>query len=112
PDGDVCRAAMRGQDIVAPDLLRVEVVSVLRRHLAAGTLTKREAESAVDDLLALPLDVYPTAPLLRRCWGLRGNVTPSDACYIALAEALGVPLLTADVRLVNAHKVRCLFQVV
>ena len=46
-------------------------------------------------------------PLLPRCWELRDNVTPYDAAYVALAEALGVPLLTADARLANAPGIRC-----
>jgi predicted nucleic acid-binding protein len=45
--------------------------------------------------------------LLRRCWELRDNVKTYDAAYIALAEALGVPLLTADARLANASGIRC-----
>ncbi len=41
PDGDAFRAAARGQALVAPDLLRVEVLSVVRRHLAAGFPAQR-----------------------------------------------------------------------
>ena len=102
PDGDVCRAALRDQVLVAPDLLRVEVLSVIRRHAASGALTRRQADNAVEDVLALPITVYPTAPLLHRCWALRNTVTAHDACYVALAEALGVALLTADAKLANA----------
>jgi predicted nucleic acid-binding protein len=112
PDGDLCRAATRGQALVAPDLLRVEVLSVIRRHAAAGALTNRQASNAVDDLLAMPITVYPTAPLLRRCWALRGDVTPYDACYVALAETLGVALLTADAKLAHAPGTRCRFQLI
>ena len=51
--------------------------------------------------------VYPTAPLLRRVWELRGKVTAYDACYVALAEGLECALLTADQRLANEPGVRC-----
>lgn len=112
PDGDLCRAAIHGEVLLAPDLLRVEVLSVIRRHASSGELTKRQAENAVDDLLALPITVYPTEPLLPRCWSLRGNVTAYDACYVALAEVLGITLLTADARLANAPGPRCQFSVV
>jgi predicted nucleic acid-binding protein len=107
PDGDTCRMRIRQQSLAAPDLLRVEVLSVLRRQVIAGDLTKRQADDAVEDLLALPLTVYPTAPLLRRCWVLRGNVTAYDACYVALAEGLGCTLVTADAKLANAPGPRC-----
>jgi predicted nucleic acid-binding protein len=40
-------------------------------------------------------------------WELRHNLTGYDATYVALAEALGCPLLTADGRLALAPTVRC-----
>lgn len=97
--------------MVGPDLLRVEVVSVLRRHANLGRLTPQQADAAFDDLLAFPITVYPTVPLLRRVWDLRPNVTSYDACYLALAEAVGAPLLTADRRLANAPGRLCSVEV-
>lgn len=97
---------------MAPDLLRVEVLSVIRRHVASGALNSQQANDAVDDLLALPITLYPTTPLLRRCWELRPNVTAYEACYVALAETLDVALLTADTKLVNAPGIRCSFLLV
>lgn len=46
-------------------------------------------------------------PLIPRIWELRDNLTPYDASYVALAEALGCPLVTADARLAAAPGVRC-----
>jgi predicted nucleic acid-binding protein len=106
-DGDACRARLRGEAIAGPDLLRIEVVSVVRRQAGAGSLTAVQASAAIDDLLALPLTVYPTFPLLQRVWALRNNLTAYDACYVALTEALACPLLTADLRLANAPGARC-----
>ena len=111
-DGDLSRAAVRGQILVAPDLLRVEVLSVIRRFTNSGALTKRQADHAIDDLLALPITLYPTTPFLRRCWALRANVTSYDACYVALAETLNVTLLTSDARLADAPGTRCRFQLI
>lgn len=87
-------------------------MSVFRRQLANGSLTEEQAENALQDLLDLPLTVYPTAPLLRRGWDLRDNVTTYDSCYVALAEALGCPLVTADRRLANAPATGCQFIVI
>lgn len=69
PDGEACRARIKGQSLAAPDLLRVEAVSVIRRQLLNGALTATQATNAIDDLLDLPIIVYPTAALLRRAWG-------------------------------------------
>ena len=111
PDGDRCRARIRGQSLAAPDLLRLEAMSVFRRQVANGALTSKQAAEALEDLLSLPLVVYPTAPLLRRGWELRDNVSAYDSCYLALAEALDCPLVTADKRLTNAPGPRCTFEV-
>jgi predicted nucleic acid-binding protein len=87
--------------------LRVEVTSVLRRHVNRGQLTAEQAERAVSDLLAFPITVFPTTRLLGRVWQLRHKLTAYDACYVALAEAIQQPLLTADHRLANAPGLAC-----
>ncbi|MFV0260225.1 MAG: type II toxin-antitoxin system VapC family toxin [Acidimicrobiales bacterium] len=106
-DGYRFRARLRGEIVVGPDLLRVEVTSVLRRHANSGQLTAEEAERAVGDLLTFPITVFPTAPVLGRVWELRHNLTAYEACYVALAEAIQQPLLTADHRLANAPGLPC-----
>jgi predicted nucleic acid-binding protein len=111
-DGRRFRERLRGETVVGPDLLRVEVSSVLWRHASHGSLTPQQADAAIADLLAFPVTVYPTGPLLRRVWELRQNVTAYDACYVALAEAVGYPLVTADRRLASAPGIRCEVEVV
>ena len=111
-DGRRFRERLRGETVIGPDLLRLEVLSVLRRHTASGALTDEQANSAVADLLAFPINVFPTGPLLYRAWQLRDNVSAYDGCYVALAEAIGHPLLTADRRLANAPGVQCAIEVV
>ena len=111
-DGGSCRGRIRGQALAAPDLLRVEVLSVIRRQVRTGSLSGGAANEAVEGLLALPVAVFPTAPLLRRAWELRDNVTSYDACYVALAEALECVLVTADARLAGAPGVRCAIETV
>ena len=111
-DGRRYRQRLRGEQLAAPDLLRVEVLSVLRRQARLGEFDAAQVAAAVDDLLDLELDVYPTGPLLRRVWELRDNVTAYDACYVALAEALDCALLTADARLSRASGPICEVEVV
>ncbi len=55
----------------------------------------------------MALERYSHMPLLPRIWQLRDNLTAYDAAYVALAEALGAPLVTADARLARAAGVRC-----
>lgn len=110
-DGHRFRARLRGEVVVGPDLLHIEVLSVVRRLLQAARLSPEQAAAAIEDLIAFPVRVYPTAPLLGRVWDLRDNLTAYDGCYAALAEAIDAPLLTADRRLANAPGVRCTIEV-
>jgi predicted nucleic acid-binding protein len=106
--GDRVRARLRGERLAAPEIIDLEVVSVLRRRSASGHLDgRRRCQLALTDLLELPLRRAAHRPLLARCWELRHNLTVYDAAYVALAEALGVPLLTADGRLSRAAGLRC-----
>lgn len=50
--------------------------------------------------------------LLARVWELRDNLTAYDATYVALAEALGCGLVTADARLAHAPGPLCTMIVV
>ena len=102
PDGDTARARLRGEDLTAPELLDLEVASVLRRQHAAGALDDRRAALALDDLQAMPIQRAPHRHLLRRCWELRENITVYDAAYVALAQiysdAQRGPQAAVDVR--------------
>lgn len=111
-DGHRARSEMRkAGDVSVPDLVDVETVAALRKRWLAGTVSERRFATAVADLQALGLDRYPTLPLMRRAYELRANVTPYDAAYVALAEALGCELLTGDRRLANAPGPRCAMRV-
>lgn len=110
-DGDTARGRLRGQDIAAPELIDLEVASVLRRQLSVGKLDARRARLALDDLLDLPIQRAPHRPLLRRCWELRDNLSVYDAAYVALAEILDTPLITADARLAKAPGIKCAVEV-
>jgi predicted nucleic acid-binding protein len=111
PDGDQARARLRGERLSAPELVDLEVTSVLRRQSAAGALDDRRAAMALADLAALPVQRAPHRALLGRCWELRENLTIYDAAYVALAETLEADLLTGDRRLARAPGPRCRIEV-
>lgn len=110
-DGDRARARLRGQLHATPELVDLEVPSVLRRLVLSGQLPVRRAAQALADLVALPMRRAPHRPLLPRCWTLRENITTYDASYVALAESLDAVLLTADARLSRAPGPRCVAEV-
>lgn len=105
--GVVARARLADEALAAPALLDLEVTSALRGLVLGGKVDVLEAERALVRLAALPVDRAPHGALIPRCWQLRTNVTVYDAAYVALAELLGVPLVTSDARLADAPGTRC-----
>ena len=92
----------------APHLIDIEVAQVLRKHVAAGIMTAVRGREALDDLRDLPLIRYPHDFVLSRIWELCHNLTAYDATYVALAEALEVPLVTCDrsIAVAPGHRAR------
>ena len=105
--GSMARDALRDEELAAPHLVDLEVLAALRRRHQRGLMSAGEAELALDRLRSTTITRHHHAVLVARCWELRDNVKAYDAAYVALAEALGVPLLTADARLANASGIRC-----
>lgn len=80
----------------------MEVASALRRLLLLDAVTEPRVEEALGLYLSMPLRRYRHEPLLGRIVALRSNFSAYDATYVALAELLGVGLLTADDRLATS----------
>lgn len=96
----------------APHVIDVEVLSIVRRDRMLGRLDATAARQAVEDLRDWPGERFGHRSLLRRAWELRDNVRTWDAIYVALAEALGAPLITLDQRLGRVEGLRCAVQVI
>lgn len=111
-DGERSRERLiQGADLHAPDLLDLEVLSVLRRRTRSRDVDETEAGAALDALGELRLTRYPHLPLLSRVWTLRSNLTPYDAAYVALAEVLGCPLVTGDRRIARTPGINCAVEI-
>lgn len=89
-------------EVSAPHLLDVEVLSALRGLNLGGKIEPGAAGEARMDYFALSITRHEIHPLADRIWLLRHQYTSYDACYLALAEALEAPLYTCDVKLVGA----------
>jgi len=106
------RRTLAVEPLHAPHLVDSEVASALRRRVTAQQLDPASGWNALDAWRRLGLTRYPVFGLLDRVWELRDNLSASDASYVALAERLDCPLLTADARLSRAPGVRCTITVV
>lgn len=89
-------------ELHAPHLIDVELIHALRRLVMKGGLSEDRAEDCRTDFADLTIIRYPHQPLADRMWELRHNLTAYDAAFVALSEALAVPLVTCDARLVEA----------
>ena len=86
-----------------PHLIDVEFLSVVRRLEGRRSLTVEQAELSLRKFGQLPLHRYPHGSLSSRVWQLRQSLTAYDGQYVALAEILGLPLITCDLKMSNAH---------
>lgn len=110
PVGSWAESVLASGPLAAPHLLPIETANVLRRLALAGDISSDVAALAHRDLLAIRMELFPYAPLGERVWELRQNVTSYDACYVALAELLRVPLATLDARLTRIPGATCEFR--
>jgi len=105
PGDDLLRQRL-ARPIHAPTLIDAEVSSVTR-GLAITTkpgvrITAERATQMLVDYAGLRIIRHAMRPLQTRVFELRHNVTAYDAMYVALAESLGLPLLTDDGKLAMA----------
>ncbi|MFG3049353.1 type II toxin-antitoxin system VapC family toxin [Kitasatospora sp. NPDC048239] len=106
--GDAARAELAaGGEWVAPEHVVIEVMQSLRGLYLAKELTAERVGELAALLPGLAIRKVETTPLLGRIWELKDNLTPDDAAYVAVAEQYGVPLVTADLRLMRSSGPRC-----
>lgn len=101
---DAAHRLRDGEDeLLAPDLLLVEVANALWKKTTARELSPREADTALDLVGHSGIDLHPTPPLLPRAMEVARRLAHPvyDCVYLALAERERVPLVTADQRLLR-----------
>jgi predicted nucleic acid-binding protein len=109
PDGIWAERVIENGGLHAPELARLEATNILRRLERAKRITMLEANAAHDDLMQLQMELLPFDPFSDRIWELRHTVTSDDAWYVAVAEALALPVATLDERLAKAKGPKCQF---
>lgn len=84
-----------------PDLFYPECANIFWKQVRKGTLTTAEVAAFDADLRGLPLFRTPTFDLTVSALPIATayDITAYDACYVALAQRLGIPLVTADQKL-------------
>lgn len=106
------REHLSTERLAAPHLVDAEVLQTLRKLLGREAMSVAEAGAAVGRWRQLGLQRFAVVALTGRIWELRHNLSAYDAAYVALAEALRCPLLTADARLARAPGTACAITVI
>jgi predicted nucleic acid-binding protein len=92
-----------GVVVAAPDLLFLEMASLAATHVRRGLASLDLGRDAVGSLGDLIDDVTPSSSLAVRAFMLArdSGISAYDGAYVALAERLSVPVVTADRRLIE-----------
>ena len=112
PMGDaIARRVTSAQTLYAPYVLDGEVISALLALMRGKKISEREADAALSSYRAFPVERQDVLPLWPRLKSLHANLSAYDAQYVALAEALQVPLITAEAWIKRSGAARCKVEV-
>jgi predicted nucleic acid-binding protein len=90
-------------ELLVPDVFPIEVAHTLTKAERKGILNPPQASILLADVLATPVLLCPSLPLLARATEISSTLRIGvyDSLYLALAEQEGCDLVTADDRLVR-----------
>lgn len=95
------------QDHCAPQILKAESLSGLRTLVAVGVVADERAWTVAGWIEDFLIETYPIEAFVPRIWALRDRLGVYDAWYVALAEALQVPLVTINPGLAHTPGIKC-----
>jgi predicted nucleic acid-binding protein len=105
--GMAAQRLLEEQQVQVPTHVDVEVAHAFRKHVQLGWLTADEGWRLLNAYRWMAVTRHYIFSMFDRIWELRDNLTAYDAAYVALAEAIDCPLVTADARLSRAPGLRC-----
>jgi len=97
---------LRRDELAAPAILVLETANGLANRVRFAGMELGDAVASFDECLNLPIEFVSDARLAGEGLALaeRFDLTAYDAAYVALAERLEAPLVTADRRLAERYE--------
>lgn len=98
-----------GISITLPYLVFYEIGNLLKSAVIRSRLDEKKALKIYRDFLELDFEIYMTNELLQNSLeiAMRYDISVYDASYVAIADYLQIPLITADQKLLQ--KVKSIF---
>lgn len=98
------RVLESGRDLVAPDLISVEVANAIWKKVQRQELTAKHAREMIADFSTLAVETIALRRLVDDALDVALAIgrTVYDSAYVALAMRLETQVVTADRRLANA----------
>ena len=86
-----------------PDLFDIECANILWKQVQRAGYPLKDAQLNLANLTALAMHRLPVTMLASDALAIAANhaISAYDACYVATAQRQGVPLITADSKLVS-----------
>lgn len=99
PDSDLATALL-GEPLVAPDLIRAEVANALWKKVRRGEMVREQTMAALPHLSAA-VTLLPAEALAETALAIALDLGHPvyDCFFLAMAQELSLPLITADTRL-------------
>ncbi len=91
-------------EFFVPDLFYIECTNILLKYIRRFGRSLENSRADLADLNLLALKSTSTSLLMEAALDLANekNLTAYDACYVVLAKRMDIPLITADIAVVNA----------
>ena len=110
--GGAVRSRLHGvTSMNAPTLLDYELLSALFGMERGRKITDLQVEKALVSYKKLDVTCHQTFDLRHRVRELYSNLSSYAAQYVALAEALELPLITCDARIARSGAAKCAVEV-
>ncbi len=91
-------------EVYAPALLIPESLNALKKQVLRKLISNQRATVAVQRIHTAPIEMVSMHSLTDQVWKHCNSFSTYDACYVALAEHLNLPLMTCDMKLAAEAK--------